>query len=322
MIRLPLYLLALTLTLAAQLAAPAPTRAQTATAATVDAKQLLADLSVLAADSMEGRRTGTPGNAKARSYIIRRFQAAGVKPLDASFEEPFTFSGRGGGAPSNGVNVVGMIRGTKQPDRYIVVSAHYDHLGVRDGDVFNGADDNASGTAALFAVAEYFRLHAPSHSLLLVAFDAEESGLRGARAFVEKPPVAKDAILADINMDMVSRNAAGELWVAGTYHYPQLLPLVEKLAATAPVELKIGHDRPGLPPGDDWTGSSDHGPFHSAGIPFLYFGVEDHADYHKASDEFDTITPEFYVHAIETVIGAVRAVDANPRARTATPAKQ
>lgn len=314
--RLSLHALALTLVL------PAGTVAQTATASApaVDSKSLLHDLSVLSADSMEGRRTGTPGNAKARAFIIRRFQAAGVQPLDASFEEPFTFSGRGGGAPSNGVNVVGLIRGSKQPERYIVVSAHYDHLGVRDGDVFNGADDNASGTAALFAVAEYFRRHPPSHSLLIVAFDAEESGLRGARAFVAKPPVPQDALLADINMDMVSHNAAGELWVSGTYHYPQLLALVEELAADAPVKLRIGHDRPGLPPGDDWTGSSDHGPFHSAGIPFLYFGVEDHADYHKASDEFDTITPELYVHAVETVIGAVRAVDASPPTR-ASPVK-
>ena len=81
-------------------------------------------------------------------------------------------------------NVVGRIDGTAAPGRYIVVSAHYDHIGVRNGQVFNGADDNASGTAALFALARHFSANRPRHSLIFAAFDAEESGLRGARHFV------------------------------------------------------------------------------------------------------------------------------------------
>jgi hypothetical protein len=82
------------------------------------------------------------------------------------------------------------------------------------------------------------------------------------------------------------------------------------VAAAAPVKLRLGHDAPGLPPGDDWTHSSDHGPFHASGIPFVYFGVEDHPDYHKPTDDVERIEPGFYVRAVSTVLSAVNALDA------------
>jgi Zn-dependent M28 family amino/carboxypeptidase len=113
-----------------------------------------------------------------------------------------------------------------------------------------------------------------------------------------------------VNMDMVSRSEAGELYAAGTYHYPFLFPLVERVAERAPVTLLTGHDRPDLPPGDDWTLSSDHGAFHEVGIPFIYFGVEDHPGYHNPTDTFENITPEFYVRAVTTVLDFVREADA------------
>jgi Zn-dependent M28 family amino/carboxypeptidase len=190
-----------------------------------------------------------------------------------------------------------------------VLTAHYDHVGVRDGNIYNGADDNASGTAALLALAAHFKQNPPENSIIVAALDAEESGLRGARAFVDSPPIERSAILANINMDMVSRNDAGELWVAGTHHYPQFLPLAEKVAKTAPVKLRIGHDRPGVTGQDDWTSSSDHGAFHEAKIPFLYLGVEDHADYHKPTDDAVRIKPDFFGRAVATVIQIVREVD-------------
>jgi len=108
---------------------------------------------------------------------------------------------------------------------------------------------------------------------------------------------------------MVSHSERGELYAAGAYHYPFLRPYLERLAARAPVKLLLGHDAPGLPPGDDWTSSSDHGAFHAARIPFIYFGVEDHADYHKPTDDFATITPDFFVAAAETIASFVSDVD-------------
>jgi Zn-dependent M28 family amino/carboxypeptidase len=207
------------------------------------------------------------------------------------------------------VNVVGFLRGTERPDRYFVVTAHYDHLGVRNGNVFNGADDNASGTAGILALAQYFKDHPPRHSMLFVAFDSEEGGLRGARAFVADPPVARESIIMNINLDMIGRNERNELFAAGTYHTPQFVPLIEAVAAQSPLKLRTGHDRPGLPAGDDWTNSSDHGPFHAAGIPFLYFGEEDHADYHKVTDDFERIQPEFHARAVETILETLLRLD-------------
>jgi hypothetical protein len=107
---------------------------------------------------------------------------------------------------------------------------------------------------------------------------------------------------------MVSRNEKGELWVAGTHHYPFLRPFVERLAERARVKLQIGHDLPGTGT-NDWTTASDHGPFHAAGIPFLYFGVEDHADYHRPTDDPAAVEPDFYVRSVETILEGVRSLD-------------
>lgn len=270
---------------------------------------MLSDLGVLAHDSLEGRRIGTPGSERARRFIIAALESRGVSPFNGQRTRAFQFTGRGAAEPQQGVNVLGFVRGTVQPERYIVVTAHYDHLGVRDGQVYNGADDNASGTAAILALADWLRAHPPRTSFLFVALDGEETGLRGARAFVTDPPVALDRIVMNVNLDMLSRSEKRELYASGTYHYPLLAPLVGEVAAASKIELLIGHDRPDLPPGDDWTDSSDHGPFHQAGIPFLYFGEEDHPGYHRPTDDAQDITRDFYVEAIETVLDFLLLAD-------------
>jgi Zn-dependent M28 family amino/carboxypeptidase len=197
-----------------------------------------------------------------------------------------------------------------------VLSAHYDHVGVgrpvRGDSIYNGADDNASGTAALLVIAEAFRRRPPESTVVFAAFDGEEGGRRlrsGAQAFVAAPPVPRDAIVLDVNLDMVGHSAKGELYAAGASHYPFLRPVLDAVAARAPVRLLQGHDRPVPAASDDWTFQSDQGAFHRAGIPFVYFGVEDHPDYHRPSDEVSTITPAFFVGAVRTVADAVRAFD-------------
>jgi hypothetical protein len=272
----------------------------------IDRDALIGDIRALSADSMEGRAVGTPGNERARRYLDRAFVRTGLETVGASFRHPFEIR-RDSGTVVTGVNFVGRLPGTES-GRVIVVTAHYDHVGVRDGEIFNGADDNASGTAALLAIARMMAGTTPRHTILFVATDAEEGGLRGARAFVADPPVDAASIELNINMDMVSRNEKGELWVAGTHHNPWLLPLIDGIAAESAVTLRAGHDVPGTG-SDDWTRASDHGPFHEAGIPFLYFGVEDHEDYHRATDEFDRIDPDFFVSAVETVAAVLQAVD-------------
>jgi Zn-dependent M28 family amino/carboxypeptidase len=286
----------------AQAARPAA-RAQAVQA--LDSARLIADISALAADSMEGRRIGTPGGARARAYLLHEFSRIGLAPARDSFPSHFAAKSRAGEV--EGVNLIGMIRGTKQADRYLVVSAHYDHLGVRDGVIYNGADDNASGTAAVLAMAQWFKAHAPEHSVIFALFDGEESGLLGAKDFVANPPVPLDRIIADVNLDMVSRNVKGELYASGATPNPSMKPLLDSIAAIAPVKLLLGHDT-GIGE-NNWIQQSDQGPFATKKIPFMYFGVEDHPDYHKPGDKIAHIQPGFYYHCVQTIAEFVRRLD-------------
>ncbi|MDM7923092.1 MAG: M28 family peptidase [Pyrinomonadaceae bacterium] len=273
-----------------------------------EAEQLLKDIEYLASDELEGRSPDLPSMAKARTFVEKRFRESGIQPLGDSYKREFTFKLRRTAEALNGVNFVGEIKGKKHPERYIIITAHYDHDGIKDGKIYNGADDNASGTSALFALASYFEKNQPDHTLMFVAFDAEEKGLQGARHFVANLPVAKESILLNVNLDMISRNDQNELYAVGTYHYPQFKPVLEKVRKKAKVKLLLGHDRPEQGR-DDWTNQSDHAAFHREKIPFIYFGVEDHKDYHQPTDDFENIQPAFYVRAVETIAEAINAFD-------------
>ena len=272
----------------------------------IDSAQLLLDLKTLSADDMQGRQINTAGGEKARGYVVERFKASGIAAFGSSYEAPFTFAG-GGGAERRGVNVIGHIAGSAQFPRYIVVSAHYDHIGVRSGQVFNGADDNASGTAALFAIAKYFAAHKPKNTIVFAAWDGEEVGLRGARAFVAKPPVAASLLALNLNADMIGREASDRLYVVGGALQPFLKPHIQAIAAKAPVKLIMGYENPG--DRENWTQQSDHYAFIEAKIPALYFGVEDFEHHHKATDDYETMTYGFYVRAVETLLQAVQYFD-------------
>ena len=291
------------LLLAAALAAcraPAPGPAAGAVALRLDGGRMLGDVALLAHDSMEGRGAGTAGGARARRWLLAEFGRIGLAP-GAGFEQRFALEdGR------EGVNLVGTIPGRTRPDRVLLLSAHYDHLGTRGGEVYNGADDDASGVAAVLELARRFRAHPPASTLVVALFDAEERGTEGSAALVRAPRVPLDRVAAVVNLDMVGRNAAGELWIAGPAHWPKLGPVAEVAAARSSLRVRLGHDRPGR---DDWTFASDHGPFHRAGVPFLYFGEEDHPDYHRTTDDVERIQPAFLHAAAETVLDALLVLD-------------
>lgn len=207
----------------------------------VDSASLLADVRVLADPAMQGRAVDTPGGSKARDYVLQRFRDVGLEPVGPGFEHAFSFT----------------------PGR---------------GKWYPGADDNASGVAAMLATARHFRANPPRHTLVFVAFDAEESGLKGAQAFVSKPPVPLQSMLVNVNFDMVSRNSDGEMFASGLHANPQLRPMLDAVRANSVPTILYGHDKPGFYRAqDDWTMQSDHGAFHQRTIPFLYFGVADHA---------------------------------------------
>jgi len=278
----------------------------------VDAGPMLHLVDVLASDALEGRAAGTPGNEAARAFIRKRFEDIGLTPyLRSGWEQAVAIIPREGlDNPSPGANLLGWVPGeTPGAGPMIVVTAHYDHLGIREGEIYNGADDNASGSAALAAMADYFVRNPPRHDILFVALDAEEVGFLGARAFMRDPQIDLSRVALNLNFDMVSRSVAGELYASGTFHTPELASLITGVAATAPVKLLMGHDRPEDGP-NDWTTQSDHAVFHAAGIPHLYFGVEDHPGYHQPSDDFAAITPDFYVRAADTLVSVALAADA------------
>lgn len=270
--------------------------------------RLMARLSALSADSMEGRRAGTPGSRRARRWIIAELTAIGARPLGPSFEQPIKLPARAG-ADTLGANIVVRIPGTRSGGPVIVVTAHYDHLGVRDGVVFNGADDDASGCVALLTIAERLIKEPPTHDVILAFFDNEEGGMHGSRGFVASGLVATDRIALNINLDMIARQDGKALWVSGTSHHASLKPLAEAAQAGAAVPIRFGHDTKDLKPGDDWTNSSDHAAFHARGIPFLYLGVEDHPDYHKAGDDAEKVDATFYRGTVDFAYRLVREAD-------------
>ena len=269
-------------------------------------EQLLKDVETLSLDSYEGRKTGTKGAEMARTYLIGRLKEIGLKPYpgQSSYEQSFEIKGRNDAASVQGKNLISYIPG--KSDNVIVISAHYDHIGVIKNEVYNGADDNASGTAGLLQFAQYFSKNKPNNTLIFALFDGEEMGLQGAKAFVANPPVALDKIKLNINMDMISHNDKQELYVAGTFKYPELKPF---LVTTNPnLKLLMGHDDPKLGH-DDWTNQSDQGAFNAKNIPFLYFGVEDHKDYHKATDEYQNINKTFFIDAANAIQEVIVNID-------------
>ncbi len=267
--------------------------------------QVLADLKELADDKYEGRKTETKGAQMAANFIIKRFTDLKLQSFNESFKMPFSFKARGD-KTVNGTNLIGYIKG--KTDKVLVVSAHYDHIGVINGKIFNGADDDASGVAAVLAYAEYFSKNKPEHTLIFAVFDAEEMGLQGSKHFVANPPVELDKIVLNINMDMISHNDKNELYASGTFHFPDLKPYIFYNQSDA--KILFGHDDPKTG-NEDWTFQSDQGSFFAKKIPFIYFGVEDHKDYHKETDEFQNINQKFYTAAVNAILGIIKNIDRN-----------
>lgn len=268
--------------------------------------QLLEHIKILSSDDFEGRRTGTKGALKAKKYIINQFQELNVLSLGETYEQDFSFTSRG--EIYNGTNVLGLIKGISSKYKYIVISAHYDHEGIKNGEIYNGADDDASGISALFAFAEYFKNNPPNHSVILAAFDSEELGLKGSKYFVKNTIIPFHYIEVNINMDMISRSDKNELYAVGTSYNSQLKDLILNFNQSDKVTLLTGHD--GKDGKQNWTNSSDHSSFHKKKIPFLYFGVEDHNDYHTPNDNYENIHPEFFKEAVNVIISVFKDLDA------------
>ncbi|HEX7898760.1 MAG TPA: M28 family peptidase [Planctomycetota bacterium] len=217
----------------------------------------------LAGEACLGRETGTAGERKAADYIEAAFRKAG---LEVRVQ---TFQGHG----TTGRNVIGIARGTSE--EAVVIGAHYDHLGEAKGGWHAGADDNASGTAVLLALARSFAHRPAGRTVILAAFSGEEMGILGSRAYTREPVVLLDRTVAMINMDMVGR-LRESLIVFGADSGDRF----KEYLADSPV--KIAHNR-------DPVGPSDHTSFYLKGVPAVHLFTGAHADYHKPSDTAEKV---------------------------------
>lgn len=292
----------------------------------IDSEELLANLKILSADTLEGRAFSTLGSQKAQKIILDKFTALDLEPvLGNNFFQEFSHTFKGEKRQeifpiknakkdfsnvrdtiAKGANIIGLLKGLS--DKSIVISAHYDHLGIIKGKIYNGADDNASGTAALFTLIKYFQNNPTKHNLIFAALDAEEIGSLGADYFLKNYP-NKSNIRLNVNMDMIAHSEYDpELFACGLYHYPNLRDPLEDVKSDK-VLLLFGHDDPESKEQADWTFSSDHRVFHREKIPFIYFGVPDHKDYHRDTDTFETINKDFYIESVKIIIRAIENLD-------------
>lgn len=270
----------------------------------LDSTQIINDLQYFASDACEGRKPGTAGHGRAMERIIDRMRLIGLDSFGNALTQSFSAKEN-----TQGTNVIGWVKGTTYPDKYILLTAHYDHVGRAANDaIYYGADDNASGVACLLALAKYFKQNPHSYSLIFAALDKEESGLEGAyglvRALEENGSLTK--VKFNLNMDMIARSDNNEIFACGLKHYPSFRYAVDEVQNKTNVKLLMGHD--GGTPGDDWTPQSDHYAFHKKRIPFLYIGVEDHPDYHKPTDTYDKINYSRYVENCNMVLLMVQAL--------------
>jgi Zn-dependent M28 family amino/carboxypeptidase len=272
--------------------------------------EVLDDIRQLSDASMQGRKTGSEGALLAQRFIGERFEQLALQAFAGEYRQPFVY----GAFDKTGVNMLGYRQGCTYPQHYIVVTAHYDHLGKQGRSIFHGADDNASGVAAMLALAERLSVSCPAYSYLFLATDAEENGLYGSKAFIANPPVPLSNVVLNLNLDMVSRaDRRGRLYLTGGKRYPALMEWLRSrfdkiwfLAPRGPGKMARDHPR------YDWANASDHGPFNRAGIAYLFFGGQEHADYHTAADQWQRIDPTFLAMANQAIWHSVQWLEQQP----------
>jgi hypothetical protein len=246
------------------------------------------DVRALASDDLGGRNNGTAGSIRAQDYIIDRLDdvAVGIDPSKEgadAFRVPF----------AGGTNVIGVIPGRDLADQFVVVGAHYDHLGsCRTADaadtICNGATDNAAGVAALLNMAERLaKGHGPRRSVVLALWDREEDGLLGSRAYVANPPVPLARTVAYVNFDIQGANISPSLQrttfaVGAETGGETLRAAVERAAAPGPLDTIQLSSIFG-------QGRSDYITFIGAGVPTVFFSDSTGPCYHTAQDEADIV---------------------------------
>jgi hypothetical protein len=272
---------------------------------TITATDLKTHLTIVASDEMEGRETGSAGQKKAGNYLIDQYKANKITfPKGATNyyqKVPAAYlNAKKNENLADSENIWAYIEGSEKPNEVIVISAHYDHVGMKNGEVYNGADDDGSGTVALLEIAQAFKIaknegHGPKRSVLILHVTGEEHGLHGSRFYSENPLFPLANTITDINIDMIGRrdelhkDSNNYVYLIGSDYLSTDLYNICEEANKNYVNLFLDYKFNDRTDPNRFYYRSDHYNFAKNGIPsvFLFNGV--HADYHKATDEVDKI---------------------------------
>jgi hypothetical protein len=278
--------------------------------------RLLDDIRFLSDDRLQGRMTGSRGADSAASYLARRFSQVGLQPAAGGWLQSFTVGREAPAArqaqtgPLIGKNVIGILPG-RDPvlrNQTIILGAHYDHLGLggfgsldpdSTGLVHNGADDNASGVAALIQVAARLAASRPARTVVFIAFSGEELGLLGSAYYVKQPIYPLASTLAMVNLDMVGRLRNGRLIVYGAHSAKEFPALLDSLNWYAGFDLKAQ---------GDGYGPSDHSSFYAAKRPVLHLFTDLHEDYHRTTDDWQKVNYDGLKRVADFTLGLVTAL--------------
>jgi len=299
------------------------------TSVSPDTGAIRRDIGFLASDALEGRRTGTPGNDSAAAFLARRYRALGLKALAPDYQQKFVarpaaHAGQTVEMPTQNVFAVLPGRDPKLRSQYVVIGAHFDHLGrstegALDPEdktgVRKGADDNASGTAAVLELARILAKNPPRRSVIFANFSGEENGLLGSQYFIEHSPVPVDSIAAMLNFDMVGRLRDDKVLVFGVATATELPAILDSANAATKLRLTVQ---------GDGYGPSDHSSFYAKNLPVLHFFTDLHDDYHRASDVVSKINAAGEARVIVLAERVARTIADRPNrltfVKTAAPA--
>jgi len=270
----------------------------------IKAADLKKNLYVIASDEMEGRDTGSPGQKRAGEYMVNYYKNLGIsfpKALGSYYQKvPSDFmKKRGGSNLPDSENILAFIEGSEKPEEIVVVSAHYDHVGTKNGVVYNGADDDGSGTVAVMEIAKAFQAakksgKGPKKSVLFLHVTGEEHGLFGSEYYTDNPVFPLANTVVDLNIDMIGRDDPENrgkqyVYVIGSEMLSSQLKLINEEAnkRTNNLELNYKYDDPNDPQRLYYR--SDHYNFAKNNIPVAFFFDGIHEDYHKPTDDVEKI---------------------------------
>ena len=271
-------------------------------------------LYTLANDSMQGRKAGSPGIEKAAKYIELQFSEIGLKPFEnSSFRQSFKHINRRSEKKEelDLFNIIGLLEGTSLKEEFVVISAHYDHLGQIEGGkgdlVFNGANDNATGVAAMIMLAEYFKkAKINKRSILFVAFTAEEMGLIGSNYFGKT--ISAESIIAGVNIEMIGKESPfgpKTAWLTG-FDRSTFGKIIQKNLSSS--EYKLYAD-----PYKDFRlfFRSDNASLARLGVPAHTFStspMDKDLDYHQLSDEVETLDVKIITETIKAISVGIKSI--------------